>query len=107
MRKIAFAFILLGFVAALAAPAAEAAARDRLRLNIVVLDGRDRGVDIRLTLPLRVVEAVVRDGNATIRVRKSGCRVDFREVLAELKRGRGRDVVEFRSDGKIFKAWVD
>jgi|GEM_PF-2195602 hypothetical protein len=107
MNKTALALIFLGLGVGLAAPAVEAGTKDRLRLTIVVQDGRDRGVDLRLTLPFKIVEAVVRDGKSTLRFRKSGCRVDLRDVLAELKRGRGREVVEFRSDGKIFRAWVD
>jgi len=106
MKKAAAAVLLL-LAAGLVAPPADGKSKDRLRFNLVVVDARRGGEDIRLTLPLRLVEAVVRDGDSTILVRRSGCRIDLRKLLRELERSGRRETVRIREGGKVFKVWVD
>jgi hypothetical protein len=107
MKKISIALIALFLAGALVAPPAEASKKERSRFHVLVVSARNHKEEFRLTLPLSIVEAIVRDGNARVRVRRSDCQIDLRRLLSKLKRGGAKAKLEIREDGKVFKVWLD
>jgi hypothetical protein len=88
--------------------AAFAAAKDAKWFKVLVVDVKTRKDKVKITLPISVVEAFVRNADSTrVRMRRHHCDIDFREVLAELKKAGPSTVIEIEEDDAIVKVWLE
>jgi len=88
--------------------APRAIGREARFLKILITSGRSHREKLRLTLPLSLVEAVVR--MASDKHGHFDCEdldLDFREVLAELRKGGPQALLEIKEHGETIKIWLE
>ena len=83
--------------------------RDVRYLKIWIASSRSRRESLRISLPLSLVEAVLRMASGT-RVHFDECGdldLDFREVLAELRKAGPRAILEISDHDGMIKIWLE
>jgi len=78
-------------------------------LKILITEGRKNRETLRLTLPLSLVEAIVRlasdDGHYRFDDRDRD--IDFLEVFSALKKGGPQSLLEIRDHDELIKIWIE
>jgi hypothetical protein len=78
-------------------------------LKILITEGRKNRETLRLTLPLSLVEAVVRlaSDDRHYRFDERDRDIDFLEVFAALKKGGPQSLLEIRDHDELIKIWIE
>jgi len=78
-------------------------------LKILITEGRRERETLRLSLPLSLVEAVLRlaSDDHHYRFDDRDRDIDFREVFAALKKGGPQSLLEIRDHDELIKIWIE
>jgi hypothetical protein len=76
--------------------------------KVLITDTKSGKDTLRITLPLSLVEALVNcsDGKH-MNLREEGCDVDFKTILAELKKAGPKALIELMDEGALIKVWLE
>lgn len=93
------------------APAAERPkghAREARSLKVLIRDSDGDGAEIRISLPVALVELILAHTGAThYKFDDEHGEVDLKACWKALKRSGPRAMVEIRDDGAVFRIWLE
>lgn len=86
--------------------------------KIIITDRHSREENLKLTLPLSLVEGIVKMASVHSRDRHVRCRdfdpdidididIDFEEILVQLKKAGPMSLFEIRDDDALIKIWIE
>ena len=119
MKKIALALIAvlaLGIaVPAVAARRADPSAASKAEsmdkakwFKVLITDTDTKKVKVRITLPLTLVEAIVRNSrDSRVRLREHDCDLDFKALWKELKENPPMTFIEVEEHDQLIKVWIE
>jgi len=128
MKKIAGMILIAALAAALVLPAAASERRDDFQiikkavreipdyrpgrearfLKVLVVDGRTRREEVRLTLPLVLADIVARcAGTTRIDTGHGHCDLDLVDLLGDLRKAGPSALLEIRGRDGMLKIWLE
>jgi len=76
--------------------------------KVLVVDTRTNKERIRVTLPIALIEAMVKCcGEKDFRMGDSDCDIDFRTLLQEIKKAGPMALIEVMEDDELIKVWLE
>lgn len=82
--------------------------REARWLKILITDGRDKEERVSVTLPLALIEAVLKCTDSRhFKIDDGDCEIDLRALFADLKKAGPAALIEFREDGALIKVWFE
>jgi len=128
MKKTAFAALAVLTIAFLAGPALAAGhgndfqaiqkavkqnpsyekGKDVTLFKVLVTDLRSGKEEVRITLPLSLVEALVNCADSRhMRFHDECCEIDLKTLLAEMKKAGPAFLIEFKDEDSLIKVWLE
>jgi len=76
--------------------------------KVLVVDAKTNKDKVKITLPISVVEALVRcSDDHHLRIRDEDCEIDLKALLAELKKAGPMAIIEVSEDDEVVKVWLE
>lgn len=77
-------------------------------LKVLVTEDDSDKVKVKLTLPLKLIELLLRNVEGKeIRIDQGECDIDLVELFTELKRAGPTALIEVKEDGETIKIWLE
>jgi hypothetical protein len=77
-------------------------------LKVLIKDDGPDGGELRLTLPLALIELVLAESDGHhFKVHDDDCEIDLRAVWKALKKAGPHALVEIKDDGAVFRVWLE
>jgi hypothetical protein len=82
--------------------------REAKWFKVLVVDAKTNKDKVKITLPISVVEALIRCSNDHhLRIRDEDCEIDLKALLAELKKAGPLALIEVCEDDEVVKVWLE
>lgn len=76
--------------------------------KVLITDTKTGKDKVRVTLPLALVEALVKCADdKSMKVKEEGCDIDFKVLFAELKKVGPMALIEIMDEGALIKVWLE
>jgi hypothetical protein len=76
--------------------------------NVLVTDGKSGKEKVKITLPLTLIETFLKcSGDKHLRLKESGCDIDFQALFTELKKIGPMALIEINDSDEIVKVWLE
>lgn len=76
-------------------------------LKVLVTDERSGKDKVRITLPLSLMELLIRHGSSDCRIDREKFDLDFKEIIAELKELGPMAMIEVMENDEVVKIWLE
>ena len=82
--------------------------REAKWLKILITDSRDKEERVSVTLPLALIEAVLKCADSRhFKIDDGNCEIDLKTLFADLKKAGPAALIEIRDDGALIKVWLE
>jgi hypothetical protein len=76
--------------------------------KVLVTDAKTNKDKVRITMPIALLEVLANcAGDKALRVRNEGAEIDFKALLAELKKMGPMALIEVYEEDEIIKVWLE
>ncbi len=87
---------------------ASASGREAKWFKVLVVDTRTNRERVKITLPISVVEMLIRCSNDHhLRLHDEDCEIDLKALLSELKKAGPLAIIEVCEDDELVKVWLE